>query len=113
MTTLVLTVVLAGPYVKTAVEDFHAISVKVQQIDVKALTAQAELLMTDATMAINEVRAAAENLTKLDIQGLNEALTQLTKTVENLGKMDIDALNSAIEALNTAAQKIANFKLFG
>ena len=113
MAAVVLSAVFAGPYVKTAVQDFHAIAEKVRQIDINALTAQMELMMSDATKAINEVRLAAENLTKLDIDGLNGALSELTKTVENLGKMDIEALNSAIEALNSAAQKIANFKLFG
>ncbi|MEG1523688.1 MAG: hypothetical protein RRZ24_04720 [Clostridia bacterium] len=113
MVTLVLSAILVGPYFQSAVRDFHAITEKVQEINVQKLTAQIDQFLTDATVSINTVGQAAGKLSELDMKALNDAILELSKTVEIFGKIDIGKMNASIETLYNATEKLSKFKLFG
>ena len=111
--TLVISLAVILPSVQAAIADFHAISERLLELDVAALSKDVSQFLSDATRSINSVGDAAGKLENLDIDALNTAIVELTKTVEMLGKMDIDSLNTAIEVFSAAADRLANFRLFG
>lgn len=100
--TLVFAVYAAGPYVRSIVSNFNAITQKVLEIDSKSLVANAQVLIADATTTI---KSAGETLDKLDIDALNTAINDLG---EKVGKMDMESLNGAIKSLNDVVSTLAN-----
>ncbi len=104
---LVVAIFAAGPLVQSVVNDFHAITLKIQEIDVQALSAEASALMANIETT---VKSANDTLDALDMDSLNATVKELGETVNS---MNIDSLNSAIENLNTVVGNLANFRLFG
>lgn len=113
MLAAVSSVFLAGPYVKSLVGDFHTITMKIQEADIKSISGQAITTLTEAQAALKTVTDAAANLQKLDMTTLNAAIVELTKTVEKFGKMDISSLNKSIETLAKVAESLGNIKILG
>lgn len=105
--------VYGGPMLKSVVGDFHSITMKVQEADIKTLSAQAIQTLEDAQVALKAVNEAAAKLQKLDMDSLNSAISELTKTVENFGKIDIAGLNTSIDTLGKVATALANLKFLG
>ena len=113
MVAFVLALVLGGPMLKMAIDDFHTITLKVQELDIQKLTTEVDQFLSDATQNINAVGDAAKNVGALDIKAMNQAIDQLTKTVENLGKVNIEKLNQSIESFAAAADKLAKKGILG
>ncbi len=105
--TLIIAVVAAGPYIRSVVSDFHAITQKITAIDMQALTDNAQKLMADANVTI---KSAGATLEALDMDALNSTIKDLGEKVD---AMDMESLNSAIESLNEVVTKLSNFRLFG
>ena len=115
---LAATVILAGPYVKSIVNDINQLTGKIMAIDINAITTELTTLMKNANEAIlnantalTAVTDAAGNIAKLDMDSLNDAIAELTKTVENFSKMDIGKLNDAINELDAAAKALGQIKI--
>ena len=105
--TLVLAVVLAGPYLQIIVNDFDALTQKVLAIDVKAITDDAQALMAEANVT---VKSAGETLDAIDIDSLNATVKELGVKVDS---MDMKSLNEAIASLNEVVTNLSKFRLFG
>lgn len=105
--TLVLAVVLAGPYLQIIVSDFDALTQKVLAIDVKAITDDAQALMAEANVT---VKSAGETLDAIDIDSLNATVKELGVKVDS---MDMKSLNEAIASLNEVVTNLSKFRLFG
>lgn len=113
MLTSVAALILAGPYVESLVADFHSITMKIQEADIRSISTEALTTLTEAQSALKTVTEAAGNLQKLDMSTLNSAISELTKTVENFGKIDIAGLNASIETLAKVSQAMASIKILG
>lgn len=81
----------------------------VQQIDVEAITEDADILMLQATETFDAVGEAVTVLNELDMESLNATIAELKTGVETFSELDIETLNTAIANLNATVEPFAKF----
>ena len=88
----------------------YGIDMELDQDDIDAMSEAAEELSAVDTDAINEavlaLKDAAGKLSDVDMTALNHAIEDLSGAATNLMDLDIEALNSLVTALETVAKKL-------
>lgn len=108
-TVVVVSAVVLVPALLTTVTQANQALAIVQEIDVKAITANIDALAIQATETFDSANEAVKVLNALDMDSLNATIAELKTGVASFSKLDIETLNTAIENLNATVEPLAKF----
>lgn len=106
---LIVAALVVVPPVTRALGEAQSVLEKVNALDLATLSDDVSGLMEQANVSLKSVGDAAEQLTSLDVESMNEAIDTLTVTVARFAQIDIDTLNDAIAKLNETVTPFAKF----
>ena len=80
-----------------------------QTVDIASIAGDIEELTLQASETFETVGESAQVLSALDMDSLNNTITELKTGVESLNKIDVATLNKAIANLNATIEPFAKF----
>lgn len=80
-----------------------------QAVDIESIAQDIDALTKQASDTFETVGESAEVISALDMESLNNTITELKTGVETLNQIDVITLNKAIENLNATVEPFAKF----